>query len=158
MVLPSLADRPETLTMVIRRSPTLLLLFSRATSWDVTPALDEVAEQFQLTNANPVQWCFPSTGDWRVLARFDEKALERYAEQDRRTVDMELGATPSAVLHLTLNWRSVPQARGAARTLVLYLLQRFDGIADEMAGNNRIWNLEQIRRTKNSVAFLDCYR
>jgi hypothetical protein len=144
--------------MRIRMAPTLVLFFSEATLWDLAAALDEVAERFQIASFDSVDWFFPDSGHWRVLARFDEKVLESYTENQRELVRAEVGAAPSAVLSLTLNHRMMDDACDAAKTLVVHLLGKFYGIVDDRCGEDSIWNIEQIRKTKRGVEFLGCYR
>lgn len=142
----------------MRNIPTVVLFFAEATEWDVASALDEIAEPFQLTNADPVWWYFPSSEDWRVRVRSDDNALERCTAAERDNVHAAVGRVPACVLNLTLHFRRVGEACDAAKIVALHLLARFYGVADERCGNDPVWYLEDIRNTKNGVRFLDCYR
>ncbi len=144
--------------MLIRRAPRLILFFPEATLWDIMAALDEVAEQFQITNLDPVEWYFPDNEHWRVLARFDDKALGNYTDKERELVHAEVGAVPSTILSLTLNYSMTNEACDAAKTLVVHLLGKFYGIVDDRSGEDSIWNIEEIRHKKRGIEFLDRYR
>lgn len=133
----------------------VFLLFAAAPVRDLMSALDEVAKPFQVTNLDPVEWYFPSNENWRVLARFDDEALETFTENERELIYAGAGKTPSAILNLTLNDRLLHDARKATKTLVEHLLGMFYGIADDRSGEDSIWNLEEIRSSKHGVEFLE---
>jgi hypothetical protein len=138
---------------VIRRPPTVVLFFAGATAHNLIAALNEVSEPLQFTSLDPVEWYFPSNSCWRVLVRFDDEIFATYAEQEKELIYAGVGRTPSAILKLTLDWRSLEEARKAAKTLVEHLLGMFYGIADDRSGEESIWNIEEIRNTKHGVEF-----
>lgn len=145
--------------MRVSRAPMLVMFFTEATPRELMIALDGVAEHFQMMNSDPVEWYFPAGGKhWRVLMRFDDKTLAGYTEDERELIHAEVGSSPSGILTLTLNLREMDEACDAAKMLVVHLLGMFYGIVDDRFGDDSIWNIEQIRRTKGGVGFLDCYR
>lgn len=144
--------------MQLSRAPTVGLFFSEATVWKIIAALDEVAEQFQLTNSDSVEWLFPTSEHWRVRVRFDDKALENCTENEKELVLAQVGTAPSARLNLVLNLWALDDACDAAKILIVHLLGKFHGIVDDGSSEDSIWSIEQIRDTKRGVEFLDCYR
>jgi hypothetical protein len=136
----------------------LVLVFAEAASWELTAALDGVAEHFQMMNSDPVEWFFPDQEHWRVLVRFDDKVLKDYKENERELLQAEVGGAPSATLKLLFNQRVMDEACDAAKVMVVHLLEMFHGVVDDCCGEDPIWNIEQICKTKGGVGFLDCYR
>lgn len=84
------------------RAPIVLLLFGEATTPQIMAALDEVAEQFRLTNLDPVEWYFPDNLHWSVLARFDTEVFESYPHVEKQLLQACPGADPSVVLKVLL--------------------------------------------------------
>ncbi len=142
----------------IRRAPTITVFFSEATPWNVAAALDEVAERFQLTSSDAVEWRFPASENWRVIARLHDTNMDCGAASERELIRAEVGAAPSAAVNLVLYRRTISQACDAARILVAHLLERFHGIVDDRCSEDPIWSIEEIRRTKRGTEFMDCYR
>lgn len=143
--------------MRVSRAPSITLAFAEVTQWEIMLALDEVAEHFQLTNSDPVEWHFPQSQCWRVKAHFDEDALASYSEDEKALVHAEVGP-PAAVITLTLHLNVINDAVDAARTLVLHLLGKFHGVVDDRSGKDSIWTIDQVRNTKCGIEFLHCYR
>ncbi|HYG99123.1 MAG TPA: hypothetical protein VD837_08325 [Terriglobales bacterium] len=144
--------------MKVRGAPTVVLFFLDATPGDVMDALDEVAEHFQISNADPVEWFFPDNEHWRTVAQFDEKIFDSYTGDEKKLIEAEIGTAPSASIRVTLNGRVIADACDAAKTLALHLLGMFDGIAYDRFAADPFWKFRQIRGGKGKIGFLDCYR
>ena len=87
------------------------------------------------------------------MVRFDDDILATYTVQEKELIYAGVGRNPSAILKLTLDWHSLEEARKGAKTLVEHLLGMFYGIADDRSGEDSIWNIEEIRNTKDGVEF-----
>ena len=137
--------------IIRQRPPIIVLYFSRATMPELMAALDEVAEPCHVMNS--VAWYFPGNEDWRLQVHFTPSIVEEYTENERELVYAEVGRAPSAVFALILNTRFPDEAGKAAKMLAQHLLAMFYGIADNRAGDESIWNLEEIRNSKHGVEF-----
>jgi heme-degrading monooxygenase HmoA len=143
--------------MPVHRVPMVMLFCAAAAPSDVKAALDEIAEAFQVSGSDPVEWHFPSTDGCRVIASVNDKVPDDYAPAQRELVHAEVGV-PSAVVTLILNRRPLNEACDGAKSLAVHLLGKFYGVADDCSGDDRIWNLGELRDATRQIKFLDCYR
>jgi hypothetical protein len=137
--------------------PTIVVFFATASRDEIALALDEVAEPFRLTDSDPPTWSFPPGDSARVLVRFTSHDALDAAPEHRERIRAEVGSAPSATLVVTLYPRALAESKPAATTLLVHLLTKFYGVADDRRSDDPVWTLDDIRGGKKGTAFLDGY-
>jgi hypothetical protein len=136
----------------------IALLF-RSAGWD------EIAGEVSRFTDGYVayEWFYPPpTGANSVILYRDDlyggHLLDEYEPEDRAHLLAALGGPPSAILMIELRRSQGRRAVDDAASVALRLLRRFDGLADDLAGE--LWTLDEIEggAGKKHGAFLDVYR
>jgi hypothetical protein len=134
------------------------LYFSNTAAEQLILELDEIAERFQLSAFDPIEWLFPDASNCLLMIRLEQSMPREYDDVIRESLAEEVGSAPSAVLRLILNVRRPKQAADAATVMALHLITKFCGVAEDGSDDHLIWTADDIRGGRRGSRFLDQYR
>ena len=125
-------------------------------AWDaVTEFLNHIAER-----GAPRLWFYPGKDNYVITLYEYDDLLEEYENNEVEKLLDTLGDFPTATLCLELRRSQGDKAVNGATALCCQLLNKFDGIVDDLAPESELWTLDQICSSEQTTRknFLSSYK